>query len=453
MYVTLHGRQQHLALRAALGLLGFQVRREVGHRLFHHAGGFDHLRQEHFARAEEVAHHVHAVHQRAFDDFQRAAQFAVGFLGIGFHEIGNARDKRVRQPLTHGQLAPGVLGRHLALHVLVPFREGQQPLGGVLPTGQNHVLHRLAQFGFDVVVHGQHPRVHDAHVQPGADGVVEKDRVHRLAHVVVAPEAERHVGNPARHQRPWQVLFDPARRLDEVQRVAVMLLDAGRHRQHVRVKDDVLRRKIGLLGQQFVGARGNFLAAFQIVGLPPLVEGHDHRRRPVAPQQPGAFQELVLAVLQRNGVDNRLALHAPEARFQNLPLGRIQHQRHAGNVGFARQQVQELDHRRLTVQHSLVEVDVHDLRAVIHLLARNFQARIKIARQNRLAEFGAAGHVGALAHVHEIGFGRQGEGFETAEAQEGREFGRGARLDVPDGLGNGPDVLGRGAAAAAHDVD
>jgi len=37
---------------------------------------FDHLRQEHLALAEQVADHVHAVHQRAFDHVQRAAALA-----------------------------------------------------------------------------------------------------------------------------------------------------------------------------------------------------------------------------------------------------------------------------------------------------------------------------------------------------------------------------------------
>ena len=41
-------------------------------RLLHHAGRFDHLRQEHFALTEQIAHHIHTGHQRAFNDLQRA---------------------------------------------------------------------------------------------------------------------------------------------------------------------------------------------------------------------------------------------------------------------------------------------------------------------------------------------------------------------------------------------
>src|SRR5882724_6357719 len=53
-------------------LLLFHEWHQIGHRLFHDAGGFHHLRQKHLAVAEEVADDVHAGHQRAFDDVERA---------------------------------------------------------------------------------------------------------------------------------------------------------------------------------------------------------------------------------------------------------------------------------------------------------------------------------------------------------------------------------------------
>ena len=41
---------------------------------FHHARRLDDLRQEHLARAEQVADDVHAVHQGAFDDLDRPGE-------------------------------------------------------------------------------------------------------------------------------------------------------------------------------------------------------------------------------------------------------------------------------------------------------------------------------------------------------------------------------------------
>jgi hypothetical protein len=91
-----------------------------------------------------------------------------------------------------------------------------------------------------VVVDGQLARVDDAHVHAGANGVVQEHGVDRLAHRVVAAEREGHVGHAAGDLRVGQGLLDPARGLDEVHRVVVVLLDAGGDGEDVRVEDDVL---------------------------------------------------------------------------------------------------------------------------------------------------------------------------------------------------------------------
>ena len=54
--------------------------------------------------------------------------------------------------------------------------------------------------------------------------------------------------------RVRQRLADRPRRLDEGDAVAVMLLDAGRDREDVRIEDDVLGRKADLSGEDLVGA-------------------------------------------------------------------------------------------------------------------------------------------------------------------------------------------------------
>ncbi len=80
VHVALDGGDHDLALagdvdarRLLLALFFLDVGNQVGHGLLHHARAFHHLGQEHLARAKQVADHVHAVHQRAFDDVQRAA--------------------------------------------------------------------------------------------------------------------------------------------------------------------------------------------------------------------------------------------------------------------------------------------------------------------------------------------------------------------------------------------
>ena len=87
-----------------------------------------------------------------------------------------------------------------------------------------------------------------------------------------------------------RVCADLPRRLDEGDAVAVVLLDAGRDGEDVRVEDDVLGRKAGLFGQKLVGARADRDLALERVGLALLVERHHHDRRAIAraPAWPGA---------------------------------------------------------------------------------------------------------------------------------------------------------------------
>ena len=67
-----------------------------------------------------------------------------------------------------------------------------------------------------------------------------------------------------------QVLPDPARRFDEGDAVAVVLLHAGRDGKDVGIEDDVLRRKADAVDQDVVGARGDRGLALERVGLAAL---------------------------------------------------------------------------------------------------------------------------------------------------------------------------------------
>ena len=81
VHVALHRRHQDLGVGLLdpaggeeRGLLLLHEGFEIGHGALHHAGRLHDLRQEHLAGAEEVADDVHAGHERAFDDVERAAE-------------------------------------------------------------------------------------------------------------------------------------------------------------------------------------------------------------------------------------------------------------------------------------------------------------------------------------------------------------------------------------------
>ena len=69
--------------------------------------------------------------------------------------------------------------------------------------------------------------------------------------------------------------------------------------------------------EQFVRALADPHLARDRVGLPGLVERHDHDAGAVPLDQPRLVEEVGLALLERDRVDDALALHALEARFDH----------------------------------------------------------------------------------------------------------------------------------------
>ncbi len=63
---------------------------------------------------------------------------------------------------------------------------------------------------------------------------------------------------------------------------SVVLVDAGRDREHVRIEHDVLGRKVDAAHEQLVAAARDLGLARERIGLPLLVEAHDDNRSAVA---------------------------------------------------------------------------------------------------------------------------------------------------------------------------
>ena len=458
MHVALDGGHQHAAAfyrRRALRLpLLLHVGQEMVDRPFHHASALHHLRQEHLSFAEQVAHRLHATHQRAFDDLQAGGIVLPGILDVLLHMVGHALHQGMREPFLDVEAPPGVglrrVGRIPLLDRLGIFDE---PVGGVGAAIEEHVLDPLQKVLVDILIDRQLARVDDPHVHAGLDGVVEERRVHRLADRLVAAEGEGDVADPPRHLHQRHRLLDPPRCLDEVQRIAVMFLDAGGHREDVGIEDDVFGRETGLFREQVVGPLADRHATFDVGGLPLLVEGHDDDGGAVAADRPRVPQERLLPLLEADGVDDALALDALEPGFQDLESRTVNHHGHAGDVGLAGEEREELRHHGGAVEHSLIDVDVDDVGAVLDLLPGNADGLLVAFLLDQAGEGPRAGDVRPLADHRETALRTEFEHFEAGITAPSRGHGGLPRRILRDRLGDGLDVGRRRAAAAADDVE
>ena len=174
-------------------------------------------------------------------------------------------DQGVLEPFGHRRVAPGeFLAAVFRFRRLDRLGKLGEPVGGVGPAVQEDVFDLFQQVFGDLIVDGELAGVDDPHIEPGADRVIQKRRVHRLADRVVAPVRERHVADAAGRLAIRQEPLELAHRLDEFDRVVIVLFDAGADGQDVDVEDDVFGREAGLLGEQLVGtqADGDFVIAW-----------------------------------------------------------------------------------------------------------------------------------------------------------------------------------------------
>ena len=214
---------------------------------------------------------------------KRPSCFAARLFGVGVDIVGDAVDQRMLQTFGHWALAPGkVGGLLLRAAAFEPVRCFQQPVRRVRPPVEDNVLAKFAQFRVQVVIHAKLASIHDAHVHAGLDRVVQEDRVHRLPDRLVAAEGEGKVGDAARDMHMRQPGADTARGLDEGDAVIVMLLDARRDREDVRVEDDVLGREADALCEKLIGALADRKFALRRLGLPAFVERHHDDGRAIA---------------------------------------------------------------------------------------------------------------------------------------------------------------------------
>ena len=97
---------------------------------------------------------------------------------------------------------------------------------------------------------------------------------------------------------------------------------------------------------------------------------------------------MLLAFFHRDGIDYGFAGDAFQTGFDNVELGTVDHHRHAGNIRFGRDELQEGGHRLDSVKQAFIHVHVDNLRAVFNLLTGNIDGGGIIAGQDQLLEFG-----------------------------------------------------------------
>ena len=230
--------------------------------------------------------------------------------------------------------------------------------------------------------------------------------MHRLTNIVVASKGKTQVTHTSAHVRSSQVFLDPSGGFDEVGGIAVVFLHTRRHSQHVGVEDDIQRIHPHLVDEQSIGPFGNFYPTLITRGLTLFIETHHHHRSTIAHHIAGVLQEFRLILLQRDGVDDALSLHTFQSRLDHLPVRRVDHHRHTGDIGLRSDTVQEVHHLCLRIQQTVVHIDIYHEGSVSHLFTGNAERLVVVSFFNQPEELPRTCDVTSFTHIHKLYLGR-----------------------------------------------
>ena len=204
--------------------------------------------------------------------------------------------------------------------------------------------------------------------------------------------------------------------LDRLDAVVAALLHAGRERQGERVEEEVLGCEAVALDGDVADVPGGPQLPLGRPGLALLVDagaddaGPELASEPQERVEPGAG---LVALLEVDGVEDRTPADPLQGSPRHGALGGVDHDRHAGLRAEAAGHLGHVGH---AVGAGVVDADVDQVRALLHLVAGHGDAGVPVAVEHRLAErLGAVG-VGALADDE--------EGRVLAERNRGVDGGR-----------------------------
>ena len=170
-------------------------------------------------------------------------------------------------------------------------------------------------------------------------------------------------------------------------------------------------------GQEVVRTAEDFHLALDGLRLTALVEGHHDGGGPVPTNRARLLEERLLALLQRDRVDDTLSLDALEPRLERGEARAVDHDRQPCCLRLGRDQVEERRHRLLGVEQVGVHVHVEQVRPAPHLLERDVDRALVVVGLDEPSEARGARHVRPLADDHEPRVLADDERLETGEAR------------------------------------
>ena len=334
MHIPFHRGKDHRFPCGGSGSIVLKDHRhQFRHCIFHHAGGLDDLRQEHFARTEPAADFFHTVHERSFDDLYGIGIFFQSFCHI-FSDISIIPvDQSVADPIFQRFRSPCrrsvIRGKFLSGETGGDLQQFGSGIGRRI---QNHILRGSPQYGIDLC--GKLGRIHDPHIQSGTDRVIEEHTVQCRADRFISPEREGHIADPAGEMAGGEILFQDPDGFNEIHTVGIVFRQTCGDSKYIHIKDDVAGIKARLFREKMIHSAADCDSAFQRICLTFFIKCHTQDRRTEFFCFFCMSQKNIFTFFQADGVDHAFALNAAECGTDHIPAGGIDHHGDACNIRF-----------------------------------------------------------------------------------------------------------------------
>ena len=388
MHIALHRAEHHRALLLPLDPL--HERLQQRHRSLHRLGRSQHKRQLHLARAKQLAHRLHPVEQDIVDDLKRRVALPRQ-RQILLQSLAVPINNPVAQPLLDllrprlaaalRRLAIGKQPQHLGKRII--------PLA---PAIKDQILRRLHLLRRDQM---QRPDL--AHMQnrpghPRLQRMIEKHRIDHRPRRRIEPKA--HIGKPQNDLNIREFLTNGADPLQRPKRELAVILIAGGDGEGERIDQKIRLRQPMLPAGKIHQPPRDLQLALRRFGHPLLINGQRNDRRPEFARQQQPLMRRMLAILEIDRIDDRLAAMQLERLLDHRRLGAVDHQRRVHIGGEAGDHLGHLGH--LIAAHE-GGANIERVRALVHLLAPDGEAPVPILPLLRLAPFLRAIGIATLA--------------------------------------------------------
>ncbi len=368
--VALDRRENNFALGRALGLL--HVRFEMRDRGLHRLGRLQNFGDDHLVGVEQAPDLVHPLHQRAVDDFERAARRQRLVEVLDQAVLGALEDVAREAVVERHRLA--IFGRDGALALAEMRGECGDRIVAAPP---DQILGELALFFRNRRIAMQLLGIDDREIETGLHAMIEHHRVQHFA--ARLGQSERYVGDAEDRFATRQRFLDQPDAFDRLDAGADVIFVAGADREHQRIEDDVLGLDAVFFSEQLERALRHLqlaLARDRLRLLLVLVDASDDQRGAEAARERHDFLEALLAVFEVDRIDHRLARRALERFFDHAMIGRVDHQRHFDFLDLDFEEARDVGH---LVAIGILQAYVEDVRAAAHLHAPDFGGLLELA--------------------------------------------------------------------------